>query len=80
MKAAVHLTLRMLRSIQLTNQKIEFYKLTNQKYFEAFVAPSGPQLKMAALVNKSLGMCLRMLWKVLTKFSFLMRSCYLTIV
>jgi len=29
--AAVHLTLRMLRSIRLANQKIEFYKLTNQK-------------------------------------------------
>jgi len=29
--AAVYLTLRMLRSIRLTNQKIEFYKLTNQK-------------------------------------------------
>jgi len=30
-KAAVHLTLRMLQSIRLINQKIEFYKLTNQK-------------------------------------------------
>jgi len=30
-RAAVHLTLQMLRSIRLTNQKIEFYKLTNQK-------------------------------------------------
>jgi len=30
-KAAVHLALQMLRSIRLTNQKMEFYKLTNQK-------------------------------------------------
>jgi len=30
-QAAVHLALRMFRSIWLTNQKIEFYKLTNQK-------------------------------------------------
>jgi len=30
-RAAVHLTLRMLQSIRLINQKIEFYKSTNQK-------------------------------------------------
>jgi len=43
-QAAVHLTLRMLRSIRLTNQKIEFYKSRLiKKCFEAFVAPSGPQ-------------------------------------
>jgi len=29
--AAIYLTLRMLWSIRLINQKIEFYKLTNQK-------------------------------------------------
>jgi len=34
-KAAVHLTLRILRSIRITNQKIEFYKLTNQKMFRS---------------------------------------------
>jgi len=34
-KPAVHLTLRMLRSIRVTNQKIEFYKLTNQKMFRS---------------------------------------------
>jgi len=34
-KAAVHLALRMFRSIRLTNQKIEFYKLTNQKMFRS---------------------------------------------
>jgi len=30
-QAAVYWTIQMLRSIWLTNQKIEFYKLTNQK-------------------------------------------------
>jgi len=30
-RATVHLTLRMFRNIRMTNQKIEFYKLTNQK-------------------------------------------------
>jgi len=33
-------------------------------------------MKMAALVDKSLGMCLRMLWKVLTKFSTIFEYAY----
>jgi len=33
-------------------------------------------MKIAALVNKSLGMCLRMLWKVLTKFSAIFEYAY----
>jgi len=41
--AAVHLTLQMLQRIWLTNQKIKFYKLINQKMLRAF-ALSRPQL------------------------------------
>jgi len=39
---AVHLTLRMLRSIRLTNQKIEFYKLTNQKMLRSIRSAKWP--------------------------------------
>jgi len=40
-ESAVHLTLRMLRSIRLTNQKIEFYKLTNQKMLRSICSAKG---------------------------------------
>jgi len=42
--ATVYLALQMLRSIRLTNRKIEIFKLTNQKMLQnAFVALSRPQ-------------------------------------
>jgi len=47
------LTLRMFRRIRLTNQKIEFYNLTNQKILMAFAAPSGPQYTIMDSVKRT---------------------------